>query len=346
MNQARSVDPAAVARSVAELRAEDLGKGELRAALNVVVEASATVFGADGAGVMLIDDQQALHYVGATDGRAAALEAAQEETGEGPCVDSLVNNTLVCTPDLVADDRWPHLTQQIGSLGVRALLGAPLRLGMGAIGSLNVYRFEPWIWEDDDIAGVEAFAQVVEELLGSSILARQRHRIVDQLSQALDAPGGDRAGGGGVDGHRGRRRRPRLRRAAPSGAGPPGPCQRAGRGAPLGPSFQHRDGWKHRNRRIGSTMSPAIVSLCGDIDLASLEATERALADAVACARAKGVDVVVDLSEVSFLDSTGMSCLVAASRALGPDHSLYLRAPHRMPRRVLEIAGLEYMISD
>ena len=104
------MDPTAVARSVAELRADDLGKGELRAALNAVVEASATVFGADGAGVMLIDDQQALHYVGATDGRAAALEAAQEETGEGPCIDSLVNDTLVFTPDLVADDRWPLLT--------------------------------------------------------------------------------------------------------------------------------------------------------------------------------------------------------------------------------------------
>jgi transcriptional regulator with GAF, ATPase, and Fis domain len=179
------VDPNAVARSVADLRADDLGKGELRAALNAVVEASAAVFGADGAGVMLIDDEQALHYVGATDGRAAALEAAQEETGEGPCIDSLVNDTLVCTSDLIDDDRWPRLRQQIGSLGVRAILGAPLRLGMGAIGSLNVYRFEPWTWDEADIAGVQAYAQVVEELLGAAILARQRHTIVDQLSRAL-----------------------------------------------------------------------------------------------------------------------------------------------------------------
>jgi transcriptional regulator with GAF, ATPase, and Fis domain len=186
VSEARSVDPDAVARSVADLRADDLGKGELRAALNAVVEASAAVFAADGAGVMLIDDQQALHYVGATDGRAAALEAAQEETGEGPCIDSLVNDTLVFTSDLIADDRWPHLTQQIGSLGVRAIVGAPLRLGMGAIGSLNVYRFEPWAWDEADLDGVQAYAQVVEELLGSAILARERHTIVDQLSRALE----------------------------------------------------------------------------------------------------------------------------------------------------------------
>ena len=69
---------------------------------------------------------------------------------------------------------------------MRAILGAPLRLGMGAIGSLNVYRFEPWSWEEADTAGVQAYAQVVEELLGTAILARQRHTIVDQLSRALE----------------------------------------------------------------------------------------------------------------------------------------------------------------
>ena len=58
------------------------------------------MFGADGAGVMLLDDEQALHYVGATDGRAAAFEAAQEETGEGPCVDSLIYDLTVFTADL------------------------------------------------------------------------------------------------------------------------------------------------------------------------------------------------------------------------------------------------------
>ena len=186
MTTVRNVDSGAVARSVADLRADDLGKGELRGALNAVVEASAAVFGADGAGVMLIDDQQALHYVGATDGRAAALEAAQEETGEGPCIDSLVHDTVVFTADLPCDDRWPRLTQQIGDLGVRAILGTPLRLGMGAIGSLNVYRFEPWDWGEADIQGVQAYAQVVEELLGAAVLARQRHTIVDQLSRALE----------------------------------------------------------------------------------------------------------------------------------------------------------------
>ena len=93
-------------------------------------------------------------------------------------------------------------------------------------------------------------------------------------------------------------------------------------------------------------MNPVIVRLCGDIDLASREATDDALAHAVACARAAGVPVIVDLSEVTFLDSTGMSCLVLASRALKPEQRLYLRDPRPIARRVLEIAGLGMMICD
>ena len=64
------------------------------------------IFDAAGAGIMLIDDGQVLHYVAATDARAAALEAAQEEAGQGPCVDSLINDEIVHTDDLLSDPRW------------------------------------------------------------------------------------------------------------------------------------------------------------------------------------------------------------------------------------------------
>ena len=216
VSQARTVDPNAVARSVAELRADDLGKGELRAALNAVVEASATVFGADGAGVMLIDDQQALHYVGATDGRPAALEAAQEETGEGPCIDSLVNDTLVFTPDLVGDDRWPLLRQQIGSLGVRAILGAPLRLGHGR------HRVAERLPLRTVALGGGRHRRCAGLRPGGGGAAGHRHpgppTAHDRrpAQPGAGAPGGDRAGRRRADGHGGHRRRARVRRPAAS----------------------------------------------------------------------------------------------------------------------------------
>jgi GAF domain-containing protein len=180
-------DPATIARSIAELEASDLRGSELRASLRAVAEAASGAFGADGGGVMLIDDQQALHYVGATDGRAAAMEAAQEETGQGPCVDSLVTDRIVFTEDLASDPRWPELRRQVGSLGVRAILGVPLHVGATAVGSLNVYRFAPGPWQANDLDGITAFGTVVEQLLAAAMLARERHTIVDQLTRALES---------------------------------------------------------------------------------------------------------------------------------------------------------------
>lgn len=179
------IDPQLTAKSVEELRDLGLDRGELEGSLRAVADATTTIFAADGGGVMLLDDQQALHYVGATSGRSAALEAAQEETGEGPCVDSLIHDVVTWTADLVSDERWPLLREQVGSLGVHAVLGVPLHVGLSPVGSLNVYRSEVWEWSPSDVAAVEAHAAVIEELLALALLARQRHTIVDQLTTAL-----------------------------------------------------------------------------------------------------------------------------------------------------------------
>jgi transcriptional regulator with GAF, ATPase, and Fis domain len=181
-----AVDPGVAARSIQELRESDLASGELEASLRAVAEATATIFEADGGGLMLLDDQQSLHYVGATSGKAAALEAAQEETGEGPCVDSLMHDEVVHTGDLPNDERWPLLRSQVAELGVHAVLGVPLHVGQAAVGSLNVYRHRPWAWETGDVRAIEAHGQVIEELLTAAMRAQRQHTIVDQLTSALE----------------------------------------------------------------------------------------------------------------------------------------------------------------
>jgi GAF domain-containing protein len=181
------IEQGRVEASVERLHTADLRSGELDASLREVIAATQEIFGADGAGLMLLDDQDALHYVGATDGRSAAFEAAQEECGEGPCVDSLVHDRVVSSPDLEADDRWPTLQALVGGVGIRAMLGVPIHLGGPAVGSLNVFRLEPSPWDDSEIAAIAAHGRVIEELLAAAMLARSRHTIVQQLTQALES---------------------------------------------------------------------------------------------------------------------------------------------------------------
>ena len=183
---AHGIDPASTERSVRALQQTDLVSGELEASLRAVTDATAAVFAADGGGIMLLDEQSSLHYVGATDGRAAALEAAQEETGEGPCVDSLVFGEVVFTNDLAAEDRWPLLRSQVGRIGIRAILGVPLRLDRSPVGSLNVYRVGPWEWQPNDVSAIAAHGQIIEELLASAMQLQRQHTIVTQLTTALE----------------------------------------------------------------------------------------------------------------------------------------------------------------
>ena len=88
MSADRLVDQASLERSLALLR-EDSAEDGLMRALEQLIAATRDLFGAAGAGLMMIDDQSALSAVAATDERGHLLEIRQQEVGHGPCVDSL-----------------------------------------------------------------------------------------------------------------------------------------------------------------------------------------------------------------------------------------------------------------
>jgi GAF domain-containing protein len=185
MSTDRSIDPAALARSLSALRERSLDEG-LGQALEHVTAAARELFSASGAGIMLTDESSGLTAVAATDEPGRWLELAQERVGEGPCVDALTFDQIMTTADLRADDRWPALLQQLPDETVRAVLGVPLHAGKIPVGSLNVYRDRPSDWHASEAAALEAYAQLVEGLLLSALRAHQHEQLVQQLQHALD----------------------------------------------------------------------------------------------------------------------------------------------------------------
>jgi GAF domain-containing protein len=180
-----AIHPDELKATISDLDVDLLAEGDVESSLREVVSAALVLFSAAGAGLMLVDDSEALHYVAATDARAAALEAAQEESGEGPCVDSLINDVLVQCDDLSNDERWPTVRETIHPLGVRAILGVPVRIGGSAVGSFNTYHDHAHTWDDTEIVAVTAFGKVIEQLLAQALLAAKRNDIVEQLEYAL-----------------------------------------------------------------------------------------------------------------------------------------------------------------
>jgi len=81
----------------------------------------------------------------------------------------------------------------------------------------------------------------------------------------------------------------------------------------------------------------------GEIDIYTVPEFEQAVSGAVGGARI----VIVDLSDISYLDSSGLSTLIGAYKALSAKGGeLYIAAPADPPavRRVLEITRLDAFV--
>jgi GAF domain-containing protein len=179
------IDPAALNRSLRRLR-QETADADLSNALQRVIATTRELFGASGAGVMMIDDSTMLCAVAATDERGFLLETLQEERGRGPCVDALTFDKVIWTSDLRTDERWPALVPELPDAGVRAVLGLPIHTGRLPVGSLNVYRDQPSEWSSAEIDALRAYATVIEGVLHAELQVRKRDELAEQLQHALD----------------------------------------------------------------------------------------------------------------------------------------------------------------
>jgi len=88
----------------------------------------------------------------------------------------------------------------------------------------------------------------------------------------------------------------------------------------------------------------AVVHVSGEIDLAARSLFQECLDEVIV---ASDGDVVVDLAEVSFIDSTGLSVLLQARERLGTA-GRKLRIARQSPSvtRLLELAGLDAVFDN
>ncbi|HWG73255.1 MAG TPA: GAF and ANTAR domain-containing protein [Acidimicrobiales bacterium] len=190
-------DSQALDASLGRLRALAPEGVDVECLLREFMAAVELLFGLSGAGVMLVDDEHVLRSVVTTDERGAALEAAQQEAGTGPCLEGFVYDRAVPTSDIHRDERFKAVSDLLapsqslsegarGSGGVCAVLGVPIRLGGGPVGVLNVYVDEPHEWTDGEIHGLSAYADLLGTLLGTAMAAHRNDALARQLQYALD----------------------------------------------------------------------------------------------------------------------------------------------------------------
>jgi len=84
------------------------------------------------------------------------------------------------------------------------------------------------------------------------------------------------------------------------------------------------------------------VAVRGEVEIATAPTLMAAVEEAV---RRSHGPFVIDMSEVDFLDSTGIHCVVRARALLGrEDRALAILRPRDNVRRVLTLAGLDDLV--
>lgn len=91
------------------------------------------------------------------------------------------------------------------------------------------------------------------------------------------------------------------------------------------------------DRLLISRVGPRRLRVAGELDMASSPALAEELRGLVGSGEGP---VILELADLTFLDSTGLRVLIDAAQKLGESGDLVLRNPTRAATEVLEIAGV------
>jgi GAF domain-containing protein len=182
-----TVSAAGLRRALDQLAELHTTPVSVEAAIDQVVESADALFAVDGTALMLVDRDQVLRNLAASDRRAAPLEELQAEHGEGPCVDAFDDKRPVWSDDLGREDRWPRFSAGAAGRRLLAVLASPIPYSDHAVGVLAVFAAAPHDWSEAEREAIVAYTELVAMLVVNAMEARERGRLAGELQGALDS---------------------------------------------------------------------------------------------------------------------------------------------------------------
>lgn len=79
----------------------------------------------------------------------ARVDAAQMETGEGPCLTAAYEHQTVRVADMAQEQRWPRFAPRALELGAASMLSLQLYVENDNLGALNLYSRTPGSFTDE-----------------------------------------------------------------------------------------------------------------------------------------------------------------------------------------------------
>jgi ANTAR domain-containing protein/GAF domain-containing protein len=164
----------------------DSAETRLNRLLNLILEAAVEAVGFDAATISARRGDD-LATIGATDQRLIALDDAQYESGEGPCIMVLdPHDPIYLAEASEADARWEHFSRTADDLGVHSTLSLHIPADSGAVAaSLNLYARQWLDISDERIHAAEGYAQQLAATLQSVDAYRSTAKLARDMAEAM-----------------------------------------------------------------------------------------------------------------------------------------------------------------
>lgn len=140
---------------------------------------------ADECGISVVTGKT-IQTVAVTSKIGETIDALQLETGQGPCMSSILEQATFYIPDMASDETWPLFSRKASeATGILSLLGYVLQVDTDSLGALNLMSFRVNAFDDEAIAAGALFAAQAGVALANAITHQKDERKVEQLEEGI-----------------------------------------------------------------------------------------------------------------------------------------------------------------
>ena len=122
------------------------------------------------------------------------VDAIQEETQQGPCMDAVYEQQTVRVGRMATEERWPRFAQRASAAGAASMLSLQLYVEGDNLGALNLYARTPEAFSDESehvgllfaahaaiaYVGARKEAQLVQALASRDLIGQAKGILMER----------------------------------------------------------------------------------------------------------------------------------------------------------------------
>src|SRR5215210_613583 len=162
----------------------------------IVAAAVAMVPGVDEGSISVVTGRRSIGSQAPTGDLPMQVDALQEETQQGPCLDAAYDELTVRVTDMASETRWPEFARRASQAGATSMLSLQLYVEGDNLGALNLYSRTANAFDDESeqvgllfashaavaFAGVRKEAQLAKAVVSRDLIGQAKGILMERYN--------------------------------------------------------------------------------------------------------------------------------------------------------------------